>query len=65
MSNYHEVLRKYAALQVQDLKKRDELLDAAVTTERREGETPAQTVTRMFREDHPALRKFYGIAEVA
>lgn len=61
MSNYHEVLRKHHQLQVEDLKKRDEALDAAVTTERRDGETAAETVTRMFREGHPQLLKYYQV----
>lgn len=66
MSNYHEVLRRHLQLQALDLKKRDAEFDQAVATEKREGESPEQTTARMFREDHPAIRKHYGYAtEVA
>lgn len=61
MTNYHEVLRKHQALLADFRKERDAAFDAAVAAERREGETPEQTVSRMFREDHPQLRKFYGL----
>ena len=61
MSNYHEVLRKHHQLQVEDLRKRDEALDAAVAAEQRDGESLAETVTRMFRESHPQLLKYYQV----
>jgi hypothetical protein len=62
MSNqFHEVLRKHRALQVEDLKKRDSEFDAAIATEKRDGETPEQTTARMFSEDHDAVRKYYGL----
>lgn len=64
MSNYHEVLKRHLQLQALDLRKRNEAFDAAVATEKRDGETPEQTTRRMFAENHAAIRKFYGL-EVA
>ncbi len=66
MTTYHEVLRRHLQLQQLDLRKRDAEFDQAVAAEKREGETPEQATARMFREDHPAIRKHYGYStEVA
>ena len=62
MSNqFHEVLRKHRQLQTDELKKRNSEFDAAIAIEKRDGETPEQTTARMFREDHDAVRKYYGL----